>query len=139
MASSAKTTTARKKREVYYMTLHSFVISFFVNQLFFSVSCTLKANDHRPRTHGVLWMHRLRPREFRQAFRMTRVAFFRLLRLVKEDLTKSTVRAIASSGSPVTPLIKLAATIRWLVCFSEFIMSSRFLFTHSRKGWRNVH
>jgi hypothetical protein len=81
----------------------------------FIVCFTYKANEHRPRNHGALWLHRLRPREFCQAFRMTKQAFFRLLRLVKEDLTKYAVKAIASSGSSVTPIIKLAATIRWLV------------------------
>jgi hypothetical protein len=49
---------------------------------------------------------------------MTKQAFFHLLRLVKEDLTKNAVKAIASSGSSVTPIIKLAATIRWLVRLS---------------------
>ncbi len=81
----------------------------------FIVCFTYKANEHRPRNHGVQWLHRLRPREFRQAFRMTKQAFFRLLRLIKENLIKNAVKAIASSGSSVTPIIKLAATIRWLV------------------------
>jgi hypothetical protein len=49
---------------------------------------------------------------------MTKQAFFRLLRLVKEDITTNAVKAIASSGSSVTPIIKLAATIRWLVRLS---------------------
>ncbi len=46
---------------------------------------------------------------------MSKKSFFRLLRLLKDDLMTIDVRAISSSGSPVTPLIKLAATIRWLV------------------------
>jgi hypothetical protein len=46
---------------------------------------------------------------------MTRHAFFFLLRLVRTDLETNTTMAEKSSGSPVTPLIKLAATIRWLV------------------------
>jgi hypothetical protein len=53
---------------------------------------------------------------------MTKQAFFRLLRLVKEDLTKNAVKAIASSGSSITPIIKLAATIRWLVWLSSIAL-----------------
>ena len=61
------------------------------------------------------WVHALSARDFRRAFRMTRHAFFSLLRLVRTDLETNTTMAEKSSGSPVTPLIKLAATIRWLV------------------------
>ena len=61
------------------------------------------------------WLHGLTAHEFRRAFRMTRLAFFKLLRLVRDDLGKNVPMAKRSSGSPVTPLIKLAVTIRWLV------------------------
>ena len=45
---------------------------------------------------------------------MTRRTFFVLLHLVEDDLRKDVFKAINSAGSPVTPMIKLAATIRWL-------------------------
>jgi hypothetical protein len=45
---------------------------------------------------------------------MTRHTFFVLLHLVEDDLRKDIFKAINSAGSPVTPIIKLAATIRWL-------------------------
>ena len=45
---------------------------------------------------------------------MTKETFFVLFKLVRDDLLKDSLKAMNSSGSPVTPLIKLAATIRWL-------------------------
>jgi hypothetical protein len=63
---------------------------------------------------------------------MTKQSFFRLLRLLKEDLKTNDIRAISSSGSAVTPLVKLAATIRSLVsgvlCALLFVCSSLFYY-----------
>ena len=59
-------------------------------------------------------MFSLTSHEFRRAFRMTKKSFYHLLDLVKGDILQDSAKAMNSSGSPVTPLIKLAATIRWL-------------------------
>ena len=45
---------------------------------------------------------------------MSKDNFYILLHLVEDDLRKDKFKAMNSSGSPVTPLIKLAATVRWL-------------------------
>ena len=68
----------------------------------------------RSRKHGVQWMYSLSSHEFRRAFRMSKDNFYILLHLVEDDLRKDKFKAMNSSGSPVTPLIKLAATVRWL-------------------------
>ena len=59
-------------------------------------------------------MFSLSAHEFRRAFRMSKDNFYILLHLVEDDLRKDKFKAMNSSGSPVTPLIKLAATLRWL-------------------------
>ncbi len=45
---------------------------------------------------------------------MSKESFYILLHRVEDDLRKDQFKAINSSGSLVTPLIKLAATVRWL-------------------------
>jgi hypothetical protein len=57
-------------------------------------------------------MFGLTPLEFRRAF--MRQTFFVFLHLVEDDLRKDIFKATNSAGSSVTPIIKLAATIRWL-------------------------
>jgi hypothetical protein len=75
---------------------------------------TTKGNKQRRRKHGVYWMSSLTSNEFRRAFRMSKKTFYVLLKLVHDDLKKDHLKAQNSSGSPITPLVKLAATIRWL-------------------------
>jgi hypothetical protein len=92
-----------------------FVVSLSVlSSLILFVFLCLKGNKIRHRQHGVTWMFGLSPHEFRRAFRMSRHTFFVLLHLVEDALLKDIYKAKNSSGSPVTPLVKLAATIRWL-------------------------
>jgi hypothetical protein len=75
---------------------------------------TTQGNKHRRRNHGLYWMFSLTSNEFRRAFRMSKKSFYVLLKLVHDDLIKDHSKAKNSSGSPITPLIKLAASIRWL-------------------------
>ncbi len=105
----------RNQTGKYVRFARSFPAAMMLLEVCISYAPPPQANKHRPRKHGVDWVHALSARDFRRAFRMTRHAFFSLLRLVRNDLETNTTMAEKSSGSPVTPLIKLAATIRWLV------------------------
>ena len=72
------------------------------------------ANDKRDRVYGVKWFWSLRPAVFKRAFRMDRAAFGDLYKLVYGDMMPDVKKGTNSSGSAVTPLIKLAVTLRWL-------------------------
>ncbi len=64
---------------------------------------------------------------------MNRVAFYKLVALVRPYLQKNVLKAIASSGSPITPLIKVAATVRFLAGGSYIDICG--LFGLSMKNW----
>ena len=72
------------------------------------------ANDKRDRSYGVKWFWSLRPAVFKRAFRMDRQAFGKLYKLVYGDMLGEVGKAVNSSGSAVSPLVKLAVTLRWL-------------------------
>jgi hypothetical protein len=47
-------------------------------------------------------------------FRVTRVAFDELVKLLEPKIAKNTEKAMNSSGSPISTITRLAVTLRWL-------------------------
>lgn len=52
--------------------------------------------------------------EFRRAFRMARVSFYKLLRLLRHHLHRDELQAARSSGGVISPSLRLAVTLRLL-------------------------
>jgi hypothetical protein len=74
-----------------------------------------KANRHRNREFILKEMAEMSDQSFRRMFRMSRVNFYKLLELIGPCMPVHNVqRAVNSSGSPITPVHKLGATLRWL-------------------------
>ena len=70
-------------------------------------------------------------KEFARMFRMSRAAFSELLKKVEPRLRKDIKYANRSSHSPITPVTKLLATIRWLAGGSYLDIAAFFGFSPS--------
>ncbi len=76
---------------------------------------TRKGNRIRNRGYELEEMAYLNDFEFKRVFRMSRIVFNKLLRLVENEFTNETeCYAEYSSGSPITSKTRLAVTLRWL-------------------------
>lgn len=73
------------------------------------------ANSHRNRTYGLHFMKNIDDFKFQRMFRLSRKAFYHLHGLIKTEISpRSPQKAINSSGSPISSVTKLAATLRFL-------------------------
>jgi hypothetical protein len=73
------------------------------------------ANSHRNRTYGLEFMKNIDDVKFQRMFRLSRKVFYSLHELIKTDISpRSPQNAINSSGSPISSVAKLAATLRFL-------------------------
>lgn len=73
------------------------------------------ANSHRNRTYGLEFMKNIDDVKFQRMFLLSRKAFYSLHELIKTDISpRSPQNAINSSGSPISSVAKLAATLRFL-------------------------
>ena len=71
-------------------------------------------NYHRNRGFAITEMNQLPDTLFRRMFRVTRVAFDELVKLLEPKIAKNTEKAMNSSGSPISTITRLAVTLRWL-------------------------
>lgn len=73
------------------------------------------ANTHRNRTYGLEFMKNIDDFKFQRMFRLSRKAFYHLHELIKSEISpRFPQHAINSSGSPISSVTKLAATLRFL-------------------------
>ena len=74
-------------------------------------------NEHRDRLTVKLKIMTMKPRDFKRNYRLDRKTFFHLLSLIRLDIEPSVISAIraeASSGDSIDPVIQLAITLRIL-------------------------
>ena len=69
-------------------------------------------NIQRDRAYGLRVMAEMTDYNFQRMFRMSRIAFGKLLRKLSPHLTKSAVMAINSSGQPISIVTRQVAS-RW--------------------------
>ena len=75
---------------------------------------TKAKNRIRDRQYALRTMQEMTDFEFERMFRVTRSGFSKLLQIIKPDMERSELRAIASSGSAITDVAALGATLRYL-------------------------
>ena len=71
-------------------------------------------NKHRRRDLVEARINQMSPEFFKKMFRLDRASFDYLLDLIKEDIKPNEEYARRSSGLPVSPMLKLAAALRFI-------------------------
>lgn len=73
------------------------------------------SNRHRNRGYAITEMEHLTDQQFKQMFRVDRPAFYFLVDEIDKILPpRDSTKAIASSGTEITTVTRLAVTLRWL-------------------------
>lgn len=75
---------------------------------------TKARNRIRNRQYALETMRDMTDFEFERMFRVTRSGFAKLLGIIRPDIERCEFRAIASSGSAITDIAALGATLRFL-------------------------
>ena len=92
----------------------------------FQTKITKARNRIRDRSRGLAIMNELSHWEFERMFRMSREGFKRLLDKVSLHLFFNPQKAINSSGSAISIVIRLAATLRWFAGGSHLDIAAMF-------------
>ena len=92
----------------------------------FQTKMTKARNRIRDRSRGLAIMNELSHWEFERMFRMSREGFKRLLNKVSLHLFFNPQQAINSSGSAISIVIRLAATLRWFAGGSHLDIAAMF-------------